>query len=304
MSQTNSNIDLSTFLQLQSQYTNDISQIPIDPAQTANANAIQDLSSQLSTMYTSLSTSTAGAQNTIEEQNKLNAILQNEYSRLQQKQQGIKTAITGQHRVIELNNSYQKRYTAYTNIIIAVVATLVIYILISYLDNNVPIFPKVILYVSTILLLSASIIYIFWVYTDILRRDNINFDEINLPKPAIDASGNVVASNMTNNLSNPLGYYGCIGQSCCTPGTTWDDIKGGCINNTPCGATVNTTVNTTASLIPTAKQGFDTMNGITYSNDFLQGKPENKMGKNSTNLKMSSADNYCPNEFECYAMYK
>jgi len=298
MSQTNSNIDLSTFLQLQSQYTNDISQIPIDPSQTANANAIQDLSNQLSTMYNSLSTSTADAQKTVEEQNKLNAILQNEYARLQQKQQGIKSAITGQHRVIELNNSYQKRYTAYTNIIIAVVATLVIYIILNYLDNNVPFFPKPVLYLLMIILLSASIIYIFWVYTDILRRDNINFDEINLPRPLTDASGNAVATVMTNNITNPLGYYGCIGQACCAPGTTWDEGKGGCINNTPCGAAI------VAALGPNTKQGFDTMNGVTYSNEFLQGKAEVKTGKNSMDITTSHANDYCPNEFECYAMYK
>jgi hypothetical protein len=308
MAQSNSNIDLSTFLQLQSQYTNDLSQIPIDPSQTGNANAIHDLSNQLSTMYNSLSTSTASAQNTIDEQNKINAILQNEYGRLEQKKQNITTAVQGQQRVLELNNSYQKRYTAYTNIMIAVVATLLIYLVINYLDNNVPIFPKVILYVLTIALFSVAIIYISWVSIDILRRDNINFDELALARPQTDASGNVIATNMTNQTFNPLGYYGCIGQACCAPGTTWDSISGGCVNSTPCAAVINNLVpatNTpTSVLAPTTKQGFDTMNTVTYSNEFLLGKPEGKIDKNALMTAPLSKDSYCTDGYECYALFK
>jgi hypothetical protein len=305
MAQPNSNIDLSTFLQLQSQYTNDLSQIPIDPSQTGNANAIHDLSSQLSTMYNSLSTSTASAQNTIDEQNKINAILQNEYSRLEQKKQNITTAVQGQQRVLELNNSYQKRYTAYTNIMIAVVATLLIYLVINYLDNNVPIFPKVILYVLTIVLFSVAIIYISWVSIDIMRRDNINFDELALARPQTDPSGNVIATNMTNQTFNPLGYYGCIGQACCAPGTTWDSISGGCVNSTPCGSMVRNLVPTTTSVLaPTTKQGFDTMNSVTYSNEFLLGKPEGKLDKNASMPHTASTNNYCTDGYECYALFK
>ena len=297
MAQSNSNIDLSTFLQLQSQYTNDLSQIPIDPSQTGNANAIHDLSNQLSTMYNSLSTSTASAQNTIDEQNKINAILQNEYGRLEQKKQNITTAVQGQQRVLELNNSYQKRYTAYTNIMIAVVATLLIYLVINYLDNNVPIFPKAILYILTIALFSVAIIYISWVSIDILRRDNINFDELALDRPRTDASGNVIATNMTNQTFNPLGYYGCIGQACCAPGTTWDSISGGCVNSTPCGVMAR-------NLAPTTKQGFDTMNTVAYSNEFLLGKPEGKIDKNALMTAPLSKDTYCTDGYECYALFK
>jgi len=308
MAQSNSNIDLSTFLQLQSQYTNDLSHIPIDPSQTGNANAIHDLSNQLSTMYNSLSTSTASAQNTIDEQNKINSILQNEYSRLEQKKQNITTAVQGQQRVLELNNSYQKRYTAYTNIMIAVVATLLIYLVINYLDNNVPIFPKAILYVLTIVLFSVAIIYISWVSIDILRRDNINFDELALARPQTDASGNVIATNMTNQTFNPLGYYGCIGQACCAPGTTWDSISGGCVNSTPCGSTIRTlapiTKTPTSVLAPTTKQGFDTMNTVTYSNEFLLGKPEGKIDKNALMTAPLSKDTYCTDGYECYALFK
>jgi hypothetical protein len=308
MAQSNSNIDLSTFLQLQSQYTNDLSQIPIDPSQTGNANAIHDLSNQLSTMYNSLSTSTASAQNTIDEQNKINAILQNEYGRLEQKKQNITTAVQGQQRVLELNNSYQKRYTAYTNIMIAVVATLLIYLVINYLDNNVPIFPKAILYVLTIVLFSVAIIYISWVSIDILRRDNINFDELALARPQTDPSGNVIATNMTNQTFNPLGYYGCIGQACCAPGTTWDSISGGCVNSTPCAAVINSLVPATKTptsvLAPTTKQGFDTMNTVTYSNDFLLGKPEGKIDKNALMTAPLSKDSYCTDGYECYALFK
>jgi hypothetical protein len=303
MAQANSNIDLSTFLQLQSQYTNDLSQIPIDPSQTGNANAIHDLSSQLSTMYNSLSTSTAAAQNTIAEQNKINAILQNEYGRLELKKANITSAISGQQRVLDLNNSYQKRYTAYTNIMIAVVATLLIYLVINYLDNNVPFFPKALLYIVTILLFSIAIIYISWVYIDIVRRDNVNFDELSLARPQTDASGNVIATNMTNtDVKNPLGYYGCIGQSCCAPGTIWDNVNGGCMNSTPCGAT--TAAKATVTLAPTTKQGFDTMNSITYSNEFLLGKPEGKIDRNALTTSPISKDKYCDEQYECYSLFK
>jgi len=343
MAQANSNIDLSTFLQLQSQYTNDLSQIPIDPSQTGNANAIHDLSSQLSTMYNSLSTSTATAQNTIDEQNKINAILQNEYKRLEQKKQNVTTAVSGQQRVLDLNNSYQKRYTAYTNIMIAVVATLLIYLVINYLDNNIPIFPKAILYILTILLFSVAIIYISWVYIDIVRRDNVNFDELSLARPQTDASGNVIATNMTSTgIQNPLGYYGCIGQSCCAPGTIWDNINGGCMNSTPCGAMTPISGSLpTVILAPSTKQGFgdfnalcnktrrdaelkprlvsfdsesaslilasgtnDTMNTITYSNEFLLGKPEGKIDRNALTTSPILKDKYCSEQYECYSLFK
>ena len=46
----------------------------------------------------------------------------------QQKQQNVQNAVSGQKRVIELNNSYQKRYTAYTNIIIAFIVCIRLFI--------------------------------------------------------------------------------------------------------------------------------------------------------------------------------
>lgn len=311
------NIDLSSFLRLQSQYTNDLSNIPIDPKQTANANAIQDLSKHLSGMYNTLSDSTAASQNTIEQQNKVNDILQNEYTRLQQKQQNIDAATYGQKRVIELNTSYQKRYTAYTNIMIAVVATLLIYIAIYYLDTYVPVVPKVVLYVLTIFLFSGAIMYIFLVYIDIIRRDNIDFDQLQLAPPLLDASGNSIGGtlNMQNNTFNPLGYYGCIGQSCCAPGTTWDNVNGGCMNNTPCGASQANTmpaakqnaVSASQNIAPaTQKQGFDNMNDVKYSNEFLIGESESKMNSaTQSNMLMNNkqSPNYCTNDFECYSMY-
>lgn len=305
----NSNIDLSTFLQLQSQYTNDLSNIPIDPAQKSNANAIQDLSNQLSTMYSLLNTSTASAQNTIDEQNKLNYILQNEYSRLQQKEQNVKNAVSGQHRVIELNNSYQKKYTAYTNIIIVFIVTLILYIIIQYVDNNVPIFPKSVLYLLTIILFSAAIIYIFWVYTDILRRDNVNFDELKLQRPTLDSSGNVISK-----IGTPISFNGintCFRESCCSEGTVWDDEHGGCVNNINCAAQIpapSTQISAPSTQIsaPSTIQGFQNINtndDIRFSNKFLQGISESEIDKNTLhNLKDSQQ--ICTTEFNCFSLYK
>jgi len=169
-------------------------------------------------------------------------IINDEYTRLENKQKLVDTAIMGKKRMNFLNNNYFERNAVYTQIVITIVICLGLFIMITLLQRYFPIIPSVVTDLLSGLLFSIMIIYIGWLLYTISMRDNINFSEVNLAPPEIKKGVQITNKNPNNNLFN-LFDIPCIGQQCCPPGSDgiyptttgslyWDDINSKCNTRT------------------------------------------------------------------------
>ena len=214
--------DLNSIFQLQKNYALDLTKIKIDPTtDTGNQNAIGDLTSKLNSMNTNLAGSQAQANAVIYKQKLVNDILETEKQRLDAKKANIDTAMQGQKRMIALNNNYQKRYAAYTKIMIALTIGIVIYIFMDKLMVLMPFIPQIVFYLIIIVILGLIIGYCYLVWIDVQRRELTNFDEVALPppdlsgSPAADSNAGGSPSGAGTNSGNGVDYSNCVGADCC-----------------------------------------------------------------------------------------
>jgi hypothetical protein len=203
---------------------------------------IGDIITNLNNVQTTLNNNHATTANILSSQNDMENILANEQNRLNQKKDSINSYVTTQQRMMLMNDSYQKKYTMYTSIIIYITVVLVIILAITFIWRIFPFIPEGIIYLLYTILAIVSIPFIAYRVYQIRSRDPIYFDEIqqsNLPKmpvvipPATPTSGwNLLESQ----------YGTCIGQDCCTDGLAWSPVASACVlSGTPGAVAIPTT---------------------------------------------------------------
>lgn len=194
----------------------------------SSGSALQNLNSKLSSVTTSLSQLQDIKQNALSKQNDVKNIVDSETKRLADKKEVIDKAMESQKRIIFFNDNSRKRYSAYLNIVITAAITLFILFLLRVSQVQFSFIPEGLFIVLYIIVISVGIIFIYQIYSEIRKHNSYNFDELNFNSPPIpttvpgrtDASGNPFDFNM----------MGCVGESCCDEGTTWDKSIGKCIN--------------------------------------------------------------------------
>ena len=194
----------------------------------SSGSALQNLNSKLSSVTTSLSQLQDTKQNALSKQNDVKNIVDSETKRLADKKEVIDQAMEAQKRIIFFNDNSRKRYSAYLNIVITAAIVLFILFLLRVLQVQLSFIPEGLFIVLYIIVISVGIILIYQIYTEIRKHNLYNFDELNFNSPPTpttvpgrtDASGNPFDFNM----------MGCVGESCCDEGTTWDKSIGKCIN--------------------------------------------------------------------------
>lgn len=193
---------------------------------------INDLSTTLSDLNTALATNTytdALNQNTL-----ANNIINSEMDRIQTQQSILDNAQKGQQRILNLNDSYRKRYSQYLKMIVAIVIILVIVWVLQVLDTRFEgIIPSYLFDLLTVIIVSIGVIYCYLVYSDIGRHNPLNYDELNLATPKNAAppqtAGNAAPnSNESTNGGDLTASDGCSGQFCCGTGTKWDPVTKNC----------------------------------------------------------------------------
>jgi len=162
-----------------------------------------------------------------------NNIIQNEIARLNQQRSILENAQAGQQRILNLNDSYRKRYKQYLKMVIAIVVILVIIWVLQVLNTRFEgIIPSYLFDLITVVIASIGLIYCYLVYSDIGRYNPLNYDELNIaPPPNIttSTSGNVAPNSITATSGADLtASSGCVGEACCATGTVWDPINKNC----------------------------------------------------------------------------
>ena len=213
--------DLSSIVGLQRNLISDLS---------GNSLVINNLDIGLNSLTTALSTANTNVLPTLTYQNEVNDILDRENTRLGERKQAIDIAETGQRRMIDLTNSATLKKQAINNMYVVVVVALLIYLGIKMLSTFL---PEIVADILTIILMSITIIILIKKYSDLSKRNNMDYNTIDFSVP-VDVSANSATSSVstpTNLLDFRLN--GCVKESCCSEGTTFNDKSSICVPNLP-----------------------------------------------------------------------
>lgn len=164
----------------------------------------------------------------------MSGIINNELERLNTKKTNIDNALTSQHRIAALNESYRLRYLQYIYIIVIFVIAMVLVCILMVLQNNQSLIPSIIFDILVFLILVITIFLIYSRYTNIQTRSLLNYNELYLPahnvatpSPEKLAEQRALAAKQGNllgsiNLNYPIGSQSCSG------GLEWDNIRQVC----------------------------------------------------------------------------
>jgi preprotein translocase subunit SecE len=110
-----------------------------------------------------------------------NQVIDAEYNRLNAKKKSIDDALSAQKRAIWLNESYRKRYSRYTRIVMIISAVFVIYLGVLAFRKYLPSYPEWISDVLLIIVFSGGAVLCVNILVEIAGRSTTNYDELDLP---------------------------------------------------------------------------------------------------------------------------
>lgn len=153
-------------------------------------------------------------------------IIQNENTRLDNKQIAVNNMKFEQERIIQMNRNLQERTAAFNQILIIIFVSLAIMIIVLSIGRFVPGFQPFVILICTIVL-GFGICYSIYLYLLITQRQVNDYDLLNLYTPSnapksTDTSDNPINNNAAYDFNNLIGQS-CSGATCCDTTTTkWD----------------------------------------------------------------------------------
>jgi hypothetical protein len=201
-----------------------------DPHPAATAGDLNVINQELSKIHDLSSNQT---QAILSNQATVQGIVNTETQRLQSKQASITQAKISQERLIELNQSYSKRYGQYIYMLQVIVVALLLLFIIALVKKFIPVLPDGLTDTLTILIIGAAICYCIYIYNGILGRDNMDFDKISSNSANLLTQAQIAkqlaANQKSGNLLGSVNLGNCSGESCCGEGSKWDVTTQMCI---------------------------------------------------------------------------
>jgi hypothetical protein len=224
-------IDLSGTFYAQKNYINDLNATGsyIDPVVSSN---LRRLSTNLDGINTQFGNASASSASILTNQQSTLDIVNTELNRLTQKKTAVDTALQGQQRMVQLNDSYREKTNYYIKMMIIAIIFIIAYIFINIIREQFPSIPEFafdIFYVVLFIMILVSFYYTIYL-DNVMNRDNLNFNELNYISPNdIKSQQNNQKLMDSGNLLNSINLYGCIGNNCCDPDTSvWDQGNSVC----------------------------------------------------------------------------
>jgi len=188
------------------------------------------LTSSINSLYTGLSN--ANLPGIYEHQQEIKDMIQVESDRLDMKKKHVDNALDSQKRLILLNESARERYSAYTQIIVTIVVTLLIVVALLFLGKAFPFIPSFLIDVLIIIAVLVGGFIGYFMYLAIRQRNNIDYSRLQIDPPAIMTPAQIQENaNKQAKLGDLLGSInvgGCVGAACCDVGTRWDEGNSVC----------------------------------------------------------------------------
>jgi hypothetical protein len=249
MSKNSGYFDLSGVFNVQQNYLTDLSN-PVLYDNVNNSGALAsnllNLQNKVKTISKNYADTNTSSSQLLTQQNEMKKIVEDEQKRLEQKKFLVDQADLQEKRVALLNNTYRKRYTQYSKMVIIIIIALCIIIVLRFMNKMYESIPPEFIYSFYVVDIVGCIIIVTRMYADMHSRDPIDYDRIILPPPVITKKYGFGSSspNFNNlNLLNDMGF--CYQSNCCGPNTVFDQNSGRCI---PLRNTSNTSMNVPVSV--------------------------------------------------------
>lgn len=187
-----------------------------------NPGSLGALQTNISSLNTNLNTIQGQSNVTLAQQQSMDQIVSNEKVRLNEKKQTVDNAYSSQQRAIYMNENLQKRYSAYSKILIIWVIAAFVLFLFNLIEPFMTFLPPFFFPIKYVTIFSTVFIYTFLIYNDIQRHERLDYDRL-YNKP-LDASYTDISGYSDVSYS----MAGCINEVCCASGTVWDPSSGTC----------------------------------------------------------------------------
>jgi len=222
--------DSSAAVNLQNNYVNDLSSIYSKNTDNAADIAVQlnNLQSAISRLSSEYDKANSSSDSVLHHQQEMMNILQVEQQRLLAKKELFDQVEAENDRKVLLNTTYRKKYTQYTKITIVIIMVLVAIVIIRLMNKHLTVFPESLYMFLMIVVISIGIIYVLILYADLSARNNIDYDQIEIPPPKLDASGNLIVNSPAGRSIWSV-FDTCKGSKCCSVGTSWSDQLSLCV---------------------------------------------------------------------------
>jgi len=196
---------------------------------------IIDKISQLSTMRVNLYQTLSGmnvffqgalesSSEILQSQTAAISIVENELNQAKERLDVLEVEKNNKIRLVEINDYYSDRYAEHSKLMKIFVITLIPIIILAILKNK-DILPNSIFVTLLVIICFISLYYCWNIYTSIIMRDNMNYQEYNWsfnPNAVSSASSSTTTSSDPWLSSSSSTSNTCVGQECCADGLTWD----------------------------------------------------------------------------------
>lgn len=223
------NVDLNGLFEIQQNYLTGLSQQTDDPDLTKKVSALQKNLTDLNQNFKAANVSSNRA---LTHQDEVSKIITTEKDRLLEKKQIIDNALVGKQRAISLNDSFQQKQSAYNNIKIVWIFALALIVLFTILQTKIDYIPPIVFSLGTTTILVGVVLYSLYAYIEIRRRENINYNSLDLSEPAARSKQELHDADKNSkdtDLLAGINLFGCIGPKCCSSGTIWDNDSLKCV---------------------------------------------------------------------------
>lgn len=155
-------------------------------------------------------------------QDEVTDMVNQETDRLSTKKKNIDDALDGQKRMIMLNESYRMKYSHYLRIVLAILTIVILFVIVKFLSTKLAIIPGAVWDLILIIIFSVGGIYIYYVFSDMQRRDNMNFNKLFFLAPDPEKASSKAQLQTQDDTgrqsllkSFQFGESTCKGDDCC-----------------------------------------------------------------------------------------
>ena len=209
--------DLSGLFYIQDQYLMDLSYIPTGNSRYDVSNKISNLKSALDAIYQRYSNVNPSIALAVSKQADMANIISKETERLNAKKNQVDGSLYSQKRMAAFSESYSQKYQSQMKILYVIIIMALIYLGLSLLHSFIPV-PDIIFNIVIILVVLFGAVIIILTVRDIGRRNNMDFNKLNLGHPT-----NIIERNKALGFFNlsAVNHTWCVGSQCCPAGNTW-----------------------------------------------------------------------------------
>lgn len=226
-------IDLPNVINLQKNLVNSV-----DATSTSGQSAISAINTNLNSLAGNLTSASASIGPTLTYQNEVLNILNREDNRLNDRKTAIDAAYEGQKRMVNLTESAAAKRQAYNYILFVAVVALFLFVGLTAL-KKMELVPTIILDLAIIIISVLAIVYCIYLYTDIARRSNMDFNTIVLAEPVKKTPDQIAKDQEKASKSGDLlgiqtaaNAGSCNGSNCCPAGTHFNSRYSICVPDT------------------------------------------------------------------------